>query len=203
MMDSDAVSDDAADTLADEPETVVPDESCTDICSFLWDCMWHEFTPSLCGGMCARFRPEGRDCILEALASGDCRNLEACEVRPPPPDCKRTCDFIVWTCGYYGLAVCYPSCPLYKGAPRWCAELAVDIGDCWGAAECMMKHEYGHTCDQACNLAAGGCGMDVDVDECIASCSALPSDGASASCIDTAVNWEDCEALGSCGGLVP
>jgi hypothetical protein len=202
--DSDADADVSDDAGPEVPDGLPLNTDCPEICTFLWEC-FGGLGPSLCGGMCARFKQEARDCIMDAVAMRDCYALESCGPHPMSPeypeDCQDTCDFLYRDC--VGDSFCYLYCPLYTGDAIWCGALATDEGICYDAMQCMMGNDFGNTCDQACDMADSECGLAVDPAGCLEACLALTSDGVSDSCIDVAVHFEDCEALASCGGLVP
>ena len=202
------ISLDAADTAEvpvdpsiDDAAAEPPEATCPDICAFLWECSGG-IDPSACGAMCARFTTASRACLHEvALTSTDCYDVEDCNPPEYPESCYDVCDPYTWHCLF---DPCYFYCPYYTPEPVACALEALDPErppDCEGARTCLTGHEFGTGCGEACAMALA-CGLPA-LDSCTEACSALLPHDVSRACIDSAVHFDDCEALAACGGLWP
>jgi len=204
-------TDDAADPTADDPaaddpvedETPMPPvDQCIDVCSVLSGCDPRDWIPP-CGPLCPGFSPGGRGCIHDLPALMCLDAIDCLIIVDPPPQCGALCDRYNSTCEPIEPNMCRGYCSVLSETTRSCADDALDSGDCAAADACLFADDFGYTCDHICAMASDECGFPVDPVDCRDRCDSFSTGGVVYSCLDTAVYLGDCEALASCGGILP
>jgi len=200
-VEAEDVIEDATDPVEEaEPDAGYEFNTCLGACALQLICLWDPLPADLCGAMCARLTSEKRACLNDALEAGSCYAMEDC-IGELDPVCGTVCDFVWAFCDRHTL--CHFYCPMYSDLPRECAMTAAGERDCGRTAECLVGHNFGATCHDACTMLIETCGVDADFDSCMGNCDFLDINSMSRACIDAAKYYRDCEALAACGGLVP
>jgi hypothetical protein len=169
-------------------------DECGTICWYLVECASYVLPSVDCGSLCARLKPEVLSCLVSA-SEATCAEADDCFVPSSiPAACGPLCAFVTGNCGW----LCDLYCPLYSDVVLECATGAVPSPGCPGIEDCMISTSFGTTCDQACDFAVSGCGLDIGLEECVGFCSGLGPYSASFACMDTSTFLGDCSAMYHC-----